>query len=65
MFYIASVTQHRDRDDARAYINRKLGEGKTLRQARRAHRRHLANRVIRRMWNAESRRLERTAHLAA
>jgi hypothetical protein len=57
VLYIASVTQHRDRDDARTYIDRKLGEGKTRREARRAHKRHLANRVIRRMWNDEPRRL--------
>lgn len=56
VLYIVSVTQHRDLDDARVYIDRKLGEGKTRREARRAHKRHLANRVIRRMWNDESRR---------
>jgi transposase len=65
MLYIASVTQHRDLDDARTYIDRKLAEGKTRREARRAHKRHLANRVIRRMWQDESRRLEQPAHLAA
>lgn len=32
---IASVTQHRDLDDARIAIDRKLGEGKTRREARR------------------------------
>ena len=32
--YIASVTQHRDLDDARVYLDRKLGEGKTRREAR-------------------------------
>jgi hypothetical protein len=36
---MASVTQHRDPDDARVYIDRKLGEGKTRREARRAHQR--------------------------
>jgi transposase len=49
VLYIASVTQPRDVDDARVYIDRKLGEGKTRREARRAHKRHFANRVIRRM----------------
>ena len=58
VLYMASVTQHRDLDDARIYIDRKLGEGKTRREARRAHKRHLANRVIRRMWKDESRRRE-------
>jgi len=65
VLYIASVTQHRDIDDARVYINRKLGEGKTRREARRAHKRHLANRVIRRMWNDERQRQQRPTHLAA
>lgn len=52
--YIASVTQQRDLD-ARNYIDRKTAEGKTktAREARRAHKRHLANRVIRRMWADE------------
>jgi len=56
VLYIASVTQQRDVDIARAYIDRKTAEGKTPREARRAHKRHLANRVIRRMWNDEHRR---------
>jgi transposase len=55
VLYIASVTQQRDRDDAQRYIDRKLSEGKTSREARRAHKRHLANRVIRRMWKDEAR----------
>ena len=58
VLYIASVTQQRDRDDARTFINRKLTEGKTRREARRAHKRHLANRVIRRMWKDETQRQE-------
>lgn len=65
VLYIVSVTQQRDLVDARVYIDRKLGEGKTRREARRAHKRHLANRVIRRMWKDETRRRERPAHLAA
>ncbi len=65
MLYIASVTQHRDLDGARRYIDRKLAEGKTRREARRAHKRHLANRVIRRMWRDEQRRLDHATHVAA
>ena len=65
VLYIASVTQHRDLDDARLYIDRKLSEGKTRREARRAHKRHLANRVIRRMWKDESRRRQRPITTAA
>jgi transposase len=65
VLYITSVTQHRDLVDARDYIDRKIGEGKTRREARRAHKRHLANRVIRRMWKDETRRRDRPVHLAA
>lgn len=65
VLYIASVTQHRDIDEARTYINRKISEGKTRREARRAHKRHLANRVIRRMWNDETRRLKQGVQLAS
>lgn len=65
VLYIASVTQHRDRDDARTYIARKLSEGKTPREARRAHKRHLANRVIRRMWHDENHRHEQALSSAA
>ena len=36
VLYIASVTQHRDIDEARIYINRKISEGTTRREARRA-----------------------------
>lgn len=50
VLYIASVTQARNHTDAAAYLARKTAEGKTRREARRAHKRHLANRVIRRMW---------------
>ena len=56
VLYIASVTQQRDHQPAKAYIERKITEGKTRREARRAHKRHLANRVIRRMWTDEKRR---------
>jgi hypothetical protein len=64
-FYITSVTQQRDIADAQAYIDRKVLEGKTRREARRAHKGHLANRVIRRMWNDEQQRRERLTQLAA
>ena len=55
ILYIASVTQQRDLPEARAFLNRKISEGKTRRVARRAHKRHLANRVIRRMWKDHQR----------
>lgn len=65
VLYIDSVTQQRDHNDARTYIARKITEGKTGREARRAHKRHLANRVIRRMWRDESQRQERPLTHAA
>jgi transposase len=65
VLYITSVTQHRDRADARTFIDRKLTEGNTPREARRAHKRHLANRVIRRMWNDETQRRQQPVTIAA
>jgi transposase len=65
VLFIASVVQHRNHHDARTYIDRKLGEGKTRREARRAHKRHLANRVIRRMWKDESQRRDRPLRIEA
>lgn len=53
VLHIASVTQARQQPQAAAYLARKATEGKTRREARRAHKRHLANRVIRRMWRDE------------
>ena len=53
VLHIASVTQARQQPDAAAYLAKKKSEGKTRREARRAHKRHLANRVIRRMWRDE------------
>lgn len=50
VLYIASVTQQTRHPEANAYLQRKHTEGKTKREARRSHKRHLANRVIRRMW---------------
>ena len=53
VLHIASVTQARQQPQAAAYLARIASEGKTRREARRANKRHLANRVIRRMWRAE------------
>jgi transposase len=53
VLYIASVTQARATPAAVEYLARKRAEGKTRREARRAHKRLLANRVIRRMWRDE------------
>lgn len=62
VLYIISVTQPRDHPEAQTFLARKAAEGKTRREARRAHKRHLANRVIRRMWRDEhTRRIHITA----
>jgi transposase len=65
ILYVASITQQRFHPDARTYFDRKIAEGKSRRAARRAHKRHLANRVIRRMWRDEAQRLERIITTAA
>jgi transposase len=65
VLYIASITQQRHTNQATTYLDRKLAEGKTPREARRAHKRHLANRVIRRMWKDETRRQQHAIHIAA
>lgn len=61
VLYIASVTQQRRHEPAQDYLARKRAEGKTKREARRAHKRHLANRVIRRMWKDEHQRKQKTS----
>ncbi len=53
VLYIASVTQGRDLEEAKVYLQRKRSEGKGRRGARRSHKRQLANRIIRRMWRDE------------
>jgi transposase len=65
ILYVASITQQRFHPEARTYFERKITEGKSRRGARRAHKRHLANRVIRRMWKDEARRLEQALTNAA
>jgi hypothetical protein len=50
------ITRVRGYPPARDYIDRKRAEHKTKREARRAHKRHLANVVIRRMWADHARR---------
>ena len=47
--YIASVTQQRGQPDAAAYLARKATEGKTRREARRAHKRQLGADIPRRL----------------
>jgi transposase len=55
ILYTMSVTQVRHLPLAKEYMARKRSEGKTKKEARRAHKRQLAKRIIRRMW-ADQRR---------
>lgn len=59
ILHVMSVTQARHEDTGKEFLARKRSEGKTKKEARRAHKRQLANRVIRRMW-ADQRRLHRS-----
>lgn len=56
ILYMMSITQSRHDPAGQAFLARKRTEGKTSKEARRAHKRQLANRIIRRMW-ADQRRL--------
>lgn len=47
--YRIAIVQARHHPDARAYLARKIAEGKTTREARRALKRHLANVLYRRL----------------
>ncbi|MGH2576707.1 MAG: IS110 family transposase [Actinomycetota bacterium] len=55
ILYTMSVTQARHLPSAKEFLARKRAEGKSKKEARRAHKRQLAKRVIRRMW-ADQRR---------
>ena len=48
--HIIHVTQARMHDPAKSYLARRKSEGKTPREARRSHKRQLANVLIRHMW---------------
>jgi transposase len=63
--HIASIVQGRVHPDARTFLARKRADGKTKKEARRAHKRHLANRIIRRMWNDHHRTHAPTNPIAA
>ena len=64
VLHLMHVTQVRGYPPARDYIDRKRAEHKTKREARRAHKRHLANVVIRRMWADHAQRFETVANPA-
>jgi len=51
ILHIVHVTQARMHEPAKNYLTRRNSDGKTPREARRCHKRQLANVIIRRMWN--------------
>jgi hypothetical protein len=65
ILHIASITQKRENEQAAAYYQRKTSEGKTNRKARRSHKGHLANRIIRSMSKDENKRLNQPQTNAA
>ncbi|MEV6213091.1 IS110 family transposase [Kitasatospora sp. NPDC051914] len=65
ILHIVHVTQVRCHEPARAYVTRKISENKTKREARRAHKRQLANVIIRHMWKDEARRRASPSSLPA
>ncbi|MEU0664174.1 transposase [Streptomyces lavendulocolor] len=65
ILHIVHVTQVRCHEPARAFVARKIAENKTKREARRAHKRQLANVIIRHMWNDQAlRQASRTTYQA-
>ena len=57
VLHIVHVTQARMHEPAKSFLAKSLATGKTTRGARRAHKRQLANVIIRRMWrDADQRR---------
>jgi transposase len=65
VLHIIHVTQARMHEPARAFMARRIAEGKTVRQIRRSHKRQLANIVIRHMWKDAARAAQRTASATA
>lgn len=51
VLHIVHVTQARMHEPAKNYLTRRKSDGKTPREARRCHKRQLANILIRHMWN--------------
>lgn len=65
VFYTMSITQARSYEPARAYLARKRTDGKSKKEARRAHKTQLGRRVIRRMWRDHRARTHPGNDLAA
>lgn len=60
ILHTVHVTQVRCHPPAKAYMAKKTGENKTKREARRAHKRQLANVIIRHMWRDDDQRQQRS-----
>jgi transposase len=60
ILHIVHVTQVRCHPPAKDYMAKRTAENKTKREARRCHKRHLANVIIRHMWN-DARRVSMAA----
>ena len=56
ILHTVHVTQVRCHPPAKAYMAKKTSENKTKREARRAHKRQLANVIIRHMWRDDDQR---------
>jgi transposase len=63
MLHTMHVTQARCYQPAKDYLRGKRAEHKTSREARRAHKRQLANVVIRHMWADHQRRMSQAANV--
>jgi transposase len=61
ILHLVHVTQARCHPPARQYLAAKTSAGQSRRVARRAHKRHLANVIIRRMWHDAVRELTEPA----
>jgi transposase len=61
ILHTVHITQIRCHPPAKAYMAKKIGENKTKREARRAHKRQLANVIIRHMWRDDQNRRRRHA----
>jgi len=67
ILHIIHVTQARCHPPAKKYLARKISENKSKREARRCHKRQLANVIIRHMWHDAERHAQTTTidHMAA
>jgi transposase len=60
VIHVMSITQARCHQGAKTYLAAKRADGKTSKEARRAHKTLLGRRIIRRMWADRRRQLDTT-----